>query len=215
MNAPSSCLSADRDGVATLYRENHAWLRNWLAYRLRSWGRGVADDLAHDTFLRILASRDGGQREAIRQPRAYLTRIANCVLVSWRRRQSLELAWLEALATLPEPLQPSPEQQSVIVETLHEIDALLDTLRPRVKQAFLMATLDGMKQKDIAQALGVALRRLGQALMDHQPIHDGDGGPVRQLGHQSGYLGPEVDARPGPCRSWLAGQPCHRPCGPG
>ncbi|MCM6745363.1 helix-turn-helix domain-containing protein, partial [Pseudomonas aeruginosa] len=42
-------------------------------------------------------------------------------------------------------------------ETLHEIDALLDTLRPRVKQAFLMATLDGMKQKDIAQALGVAL----------------------------------------------------------
>ncbi|HHW2056019.1 TPA: sigma-70 family RNA polymerase sigma factor, partial [Pseudomonas aeruginosa] len=28
MNAPSSCLSADRDGVATLYRENHAWLRN-------------------------------------------------------------------------------------------------------------------------------------------------------------------------------------------
>ncbi|MCR7986674.1 helix-turn-helix domain-containing protein, partial [Pseudomonas aeruginosa] len=35
--------------------------------------------------------------------------------------------------------------------------ALLDTLRPRVKQAFLMATLDGMKQKDIAQALGVAL----------------------------------------------------------
>ncbi|MFP6517805.1 sigma-70 family RNA polymerase sigma factor [Pseudomonas aeruginosa] len=143
--------------LATLYRENHAWLRNWLAYRLRSWGRGVADDLAHDTFLRILASRDGGQREAIRQPRAYLTRIANCVLVSWRRRQSLELAWLEALATLPEPLQPSPEQQSVIVETLHEVDALLDTLRPRVKQAFLMATLDGMKQKDIAQALGVAL----------------------------------------------------------
>lgn len=157
MNAPSPCLQADRDCVATLYRENHAWLRNWLAYRLRSWGRGVADDLAHDTFLRILASRDGGQRDAIRQPRAYLTRIANCVLVSWRRRQSLELAWLEALATLPEPLQPSPEQQSVIVETLHEIDALLDTLRPRVKQAFLMATLDGMKQKDIAQALGVAL----------------------------------------------------------
>lgn len=109
------------------------------------------------TLPRILASRDGGQRDAIRQPRAYLTRIANCVLVSWRRRQSLELAWLEALATLPEPLQPSPEQQSVIVETLHEIDALLDTLRPRVKQAFLMATLDGMKQKDIAQALGVAL----------------------------------------------------------
>ncbi|PWB31975.1 RNA polymerase subunit sigma [Pseudomonas sp. SDI] len=143
--------------VATLYVENHAWLRNWLAYRLRSWGRGVADDLAHDVFLRILLSPDARQPEPIRQPRAYLTKIANCVLVSWRRRQSLELAWLDALATLPEPQQPSPEQQSVILESLHEIDALLDTLKPRIRQAFLMATLDGMKQKDIAAALNIAL----------------------------------------------------------
>ncbi|MBH9396704.1 RNA polymerase subunit sigma [Pseudomonas aeruginosa] len=157
MNAPSPCLSADRGSVATLYLENHAWLRGGRAYRLRSWGREVGDALAQAPFLRILARPDAAQREAIRQPRAYLTRIATCVLVSWRRRQSLELAWLEALATLPEPLQPSPEQQSVIVETLHEIDALLDTLRPRVKQAFLMATLDGMRQKDIAEALDVAL----------------------------------------------------------
>ncbi|MGV8268367.1 sigma-70 family RNA polymerase sigma factor, partial [Pseudomonas aeruginosa] len=31
MNAPSPCLQADRDCVATLYREIHAWLGNWLA----------------------------------------------------------------------------------------------------------------------------------------------------------------------------------------
>ncbi|MNE78243.1 putative RNA polymerase sigma factor FecI [compost metagenome] len=79
------------------------------------------------------------------------------MLVSWRRRQSLERAWLEALALIPEPLHPSPEQHSVILETLHEIDALLDTLKPRIKQAFLMATLDGMKQKDIALALKLAV----------------------------------------------------------
>ncbi|MEG0632165.1 MAG: sigma-70 family RNA polymerase sigma factor [Pseudomonas sp.] len=156
--APSPSSSGpDSSSVATLYVENHAWLRSWLAYRLRSWGRGVADDLAHDVFLRILLSPDARQPEPIRQPRAYLTKIANCVLVSWRRRQSLELAWLEALATLPEPQHPSPEQQSVILESLHEIDALLDTLKPRIRQAFLMATLDGMKQKDIAAALNIAL----------------------------------------------------------
>ncbi|WP_460418042.1 sigma-70 family RNA polymerase sigma factor [Pseudomonas sp. microsymbiont 2] len=143
--------------VTTLYLENHAWLRGWLAYRLSSWGRGVADDLAQDIFVRVLASRGTLPPETIRQPRAYLTRIANCVLVSWRRRHSLEQAWLQALALVPEAEQPSPEQQSVILETLHEIDAMLDTLRPRVRQAFLMATLDGMKQKDIAQALNIAL----------------------------------------------------------
>ncbi|CAI8733765.1 sigma-70 family RNA polymerase sigma factor [Pseudomonas soli] len=143
--------------VIALYVEHHAWLRGWLAYRLRSWGRGVADDLAQDIFVRVLASRDTTQPDTLRQPRAYLARIANCVLVSWRRRHSLEQAWLEALALVPEVEHPSPEQQSVILETLHEIDAVLDSLRPRVRQAFLMATLDGMKQKDIAQALNIAL----------------------------------------------------------
>lgn len=150
-------LRTDPCAVTTLYLENHAWLRGWLAYRLRSWGHGVADDLAQDIFLRVLTSRDATQPDTLRQPRAYLARIANCVLVSWRRRHSLEQAWLEALAQVPAPEHPSPEQQSVILETLHEIDAVLDTLRPRVRQAFLMATLDGMKQKDIAQALNIAL----------------------------------------------------------
>jgi len=85
MNAPfSPPNSTEPCSIETLYIENHAWLRNWLAYRLRSWGRGVADDLAQDTFLRVLASREGARVEPIRQPRAYLTRIANCVLVSWR-----------------------------------------------------------------------------------------------------------------------------------
>ncbi|MCE7765578.1 sigma-70 family RNA polymerase sigma factor [Pseudomonas putida] len=158
MNAPfSPPNSTEPCSIETLYIENHAWLRNWLAYRLRSWGRGVADDLAQDTFLRVLASREGARVEPIRQPRAYLTRIANCVLVSWRRRQSLEQAWLEALLLLPEPECPSPELQCAILETLHEIDAVLDKLRPRARQAFLMATLDGMKQKDIAVALNIAL----------------------------------------------------------
>lgn len=149
--------STDSSTLATLYAQNHRWLRAWLAYRLRSWGRGVADDLAHDVFVRILLTPDARQAEPIRHPRAYLTRIANCVLVSWRRRQSLELAWLDALATLPPLQHPSPEQQHVILESLHEIDALLDTLKPRVRQAFLLATLDGMKQKDIATALNIAL----------------------------------------------------------
>lgn len=158
MSTPRSRSLRDAScDVTTLYLENHTWLRSWLAYRLQSWGRGVADDLVQDVFLRILTSQERLKADAIRQPRAYLTRLANCVLASWWRRHSLELAWLEALALLPEPLQPSPEQQSVIIETLHEIDAMLDRLRPVVKQAFLMATLDGMKQQDIARTLNIAL----------------------------------------------------------
>lgn len=153
----SRISSTHHDAIATLYLENYAWLRNWLDYRLRSWGRGLADDLAHDVFLRMLSSKNSSQHDAIQQPRAYLTCLANCVLVSWRRRQSLEASWLQALRELPEALQPCAEQHWIILETLHEIDAMLDSLKPRVRQAFLLATLDGMKQKDIARQLKVAL----------------------------------------------------------
>lgn len=124
----------------------------------------MTNDLAHDAFLRIFASRDDGQCNAIRQPRAYLIHIANCALVSRCHHRLLEPAWLGALATLSEPLQPPPEQQSMAVETLYEINALPDTLRSRVRQAFLIATLDGMKQKDTAQALDVALSTVKKSI---------------------------------------------------
>ena len=40
---------------------------------------------------------------------------------------------------------------------LQLLDEALDTLPPRVRQAFLMAQLDGLKQRDIAEALGLSV----------------------------------------------------------
>lgn len=142
------------DPVATLYIDHHAWLRNWIACKLRHSGREVAEDLAHDTFVSLIRNRP---RQQLCKPRAYLTTVAKGVLVSWLRRQSLERAWLETLAAMPEDLQPSPEHQYLILETLAEIDGMLDSLKPRVKQAFLMASVEGLKQAEIAERLGISL----------------------------------------------------------
>lgn len=154
---PSSALTSSAD-IATLYADHHSWLRNWIASKLQHSGREVAEDLAHDTFVSLISSRNRApQPDELLKPRAYLATVAKGVVVSWIRRQSLERAWLETLATLPEPQHPSVEHQHIIVETLAEIDAMLDTLKPRAKQAFLMATVDGMKQADIAAALGISI----------------------------------------------------------
>jgi len=59
---------------------------------------------------------------------------------------------------MPEPLAPSPEQQAIILETLQEIDAMLDGLAPPVRQAFLMAQLEGLGYAEIAMRLGVSER---------------------------------------------------------
>lgn len=138
--------------IGALYRSHHGWLYRWLHRRL---GHAAdAADLAHDTFTRLIGTRD---LSAVQEPRAYLTTVAKGLMVNWLKRQSLERAYLEALATCPEAQVPSPEHRAIVLETLHEIDAMLDALSPRAKRAFLLSQLEGMKYEDIAAQLGVSL----------------------------------------------------------
>ncbi|WP_049290225.1 sigma-70 family RNA polymerase sigma factor, partial [Pseudomonas aeruginosa] len=113
-----------------------------------------AADLAQDTFARLLASR---RVLDAREPRAYLTTVAKGLMINWFQRQSLERAYLDALANLPEDLAPPPEQRLMVLETLHEVDALLGSLPDRVRQAFLLAQIEGLKYEAIAERLGVSL----------------------------------------------------------
>lgn len=137
--------------VGQLYHEHHGWLYAWLRNRLNC--QHQAEDLAQDTFTRLLSSNSLD----IHHPRAYLTTIAKGILVNWYRRQALEKAYLEALEHIPEHAMPSEEQRYLILETLHEIDALLDLLPPKVKQAFLLSQIEGWKYQSIADALDVSL----------------------------------------------------------
>ncbi|MCA1323626.1 sigma-70 family RNA polymerase sigma factor [Herbaspirillum sp. alder98] len=149
MTAPD--LSAARD-VGVLYTDHHSWLQQWLRARL---GNACdAADLAHDTFLRVIERRRVAE---INEPRAFLTTVARGILVNWYQRRALESAFLEALAALPEAEAPSPEQRYLILETLTQVDAMLDSLPPRARQAFLLSQLDGLKYDDIATRLGCSL----------------------------------------------------------
>lgn len=149
MPAAETALPPD---LTALYTAHHGWLQGWLRRRLGN--RADAADLAQDTFVRILGARD---LAVVQEPRAYLTTVAKGVLVNWYKRQALERAYLEALAALPEPLAPSPEERALVLETLHEIDAMLDALAPIVRRTFLLSQLDGMKYEDIAAQLQVSL----------------------------------------------------------
>lgn len=144
------------DSVQRLYREHHGWLRNWLRGRL-----GCADsaaDLAQDTFVRVLSADDAAHRvSAIREPRSYLATIAQRVMVDHFRRQSLERAYLDALAQMPEPTAISPEASALILETLLEVDAMLHGLGDKARQAFLWSQLEGIGYAEIASRLGVSV----------------------------------------------------------
>lgn len=144
--------AAPSDSLSTLYRDHHGWLAGWLRRKL---GNGHdAADLAHDTFLRIIAARNAA---AIEEPRKYLATIAKGLVVDRFRRQSIEAAWLETLAARPEPLAISPKTRALILETLLAIDRMLDELGPRAREIFLLAQFEGLTYAAIGERLGVSV----------------------------------------------------------
>jgi RNA polymerase sigma-70 factor (ECF subfamily) len=149
--------------VNTLYCEHRGWLFNWLRRKLGSSDN--AADLTQDTFLRIIASRD--TLLGIREPRAFLVTTANRLMADRARRKLIEDAYLRelALAAAHQAGHPSPEQILETVQALTQIEAVLDGLADKPRQAFLLHYLDGDTQQQIANQLGVSERMVRKYLV--------------------------------------------------
>ncbi|MCX2685022.1 sigma-70 family RNA polymerase sigma factor [Pseudomonas sp. DCB_AW] len=161
---PANDLSL-RSAVNDLYCEHHGWLNGWLRKRL---GNAFdAADLTQDTFVRVIKARSALD---IREPRPYLSRIAKGLLIDLIRRRSLEQAYLEALASLPEALQPSLEEQAILLQAVVEIDRLLQGLGPKVKQVFMLSQFDGLTYPQIAEHMNISVRSVNNYMakaMEH------------------------------------------------
>ena len=150
----SSPAPAGSTEVADLYRLHHGWMLRWLQRKLGN--ASDAAELAHDAFVRLL-SRPRQFNDA-EHARAYLGRLSrNLYIDHWRRRQ-IEQAWLEVLAAQPPHYAPSLEQQALILETLGQLQAMLERLPDRVAEAFCLAQLQGLTHQQIARQLGVTER---------------------------------------------------------
>lgn len=153
-------MVSHNSSIQTLYQSHSRWLLGFLYRRLGS--RFDAADLVQDTFLRILHRPRAFDSET--GERSYLATIARGLCIDHWRRQKLEQAWLDYLALQPAAVQPSPEQRALIVETLHEVDAMLLRLPDNVRQAFLLAQVDGLAYREIATHLGVSERMVKKYL---------------------------------------------------
>lgn len=146
-----------------LYDDHHGWLFGWLRRKLGST-EGAAD-LAQDTFLRIVASRD--TLLGVREPRAFLVTTAQRLIIDQARRQAIEAAYLRELAFAAEHLggAPSPEHLLETLQALTQIEMALDGLAAKPRQAFLLHYLDGETHGFIAEHLGVSTRMIQKYLV--------------------------------------------------
>jgi RNA polymerase sigma-70 factor (ECF subfamily) len=141
------------EATQALYLQHHGWLVARLRRKLGcAWD---AADLAQSTFVRVLTAT--GQRlDDVAEPRAYLTTIAQRLLSNHLRRRQIERAYLDALATLPEPVAPPPDARLMVLETLVAIDRLLAGLPVVARKAFLLWRLEELTQEQIAAQLGIS-----------------------------------------------------------
>lgn len=153
--------------IEELYSDHHNWLQRWLCRKLGD--AFDAADVAQDTFMRVLTAPDSSTEKQngwnLMEPRAYLTLIAKRLVSNLHRRRSLENAYVEALALMPPACVMSPEQQRMILETLQEIDAMLDSLPAKVREAFLMAQMEELPYQQIAARLDVSERTVKRYLV--------------------------------------------------
>lgn len=137
--------------IDAAFVDQHGWLRKLL--HRRTGCPDMAADITQDVFVRLLTKKT---IPAVREPRAYLARIAHGLLVDRWRRDAIERAWMQTLL-ITSAAGPTPEEQAEIVEALARIDALLDGLKPRVREVFLLSRLDGLTYPEIARRLSVSL----------------------------------------------------------
>lgn len=149
-----SILSAR--SIADVYHQHQPWLLNVFRYKLGNYDD--AADLAQDAFIRLLKKPITFESSAA--TKAYLSKMANGMCIDFWRHEQIKQTWLETLAAHPSAVIPSPEQQTLLLELMVEVDAMLRQLSINARSAFLLSQIDGLTYSQVASVLNVSERMI-------------------------------------------------------
>lgn len=133
--------------VATIY---DAHQRELFSFALRSCrDRNVAEDLVHESFVRLIVEVEAGREPA--NARAWLYRVIANLAVSRGRRATVAQRQLGEL--VDRGTQPGPEPLFLENERRSDLEAILAELGTDARTALLMAA-NGFSGIEIAEAIG-------------------------------------------------------------
>jgi RNA polymerase sigma-70 factor (ECF subfamily) len=154
-----------------------------------------AEDLVQDLFVKLESQAVG----PVAEPRAYLYRMLDYLLLDRRRsaarRARREEAWTAAASgsALEVDDRPSAERLLIDRERLDRVASALGALPERSLLIFTRYRIDSVPQKVIAADLGISvsavekhLQRAYRVLVDLRPLLDEDVPPPRRLSGKEG-----------------------------
>lgn len=128
-------------------------LVRFIARRLRS----VADarDLAHEAYVRLLRVK---RKDLIRDPQAYLFRIAANILYEFELKRKADAAGMTRCATyeLVDADSGLPERDVEALLAAKRIEAVLGQLSPRCRAVLILYRRDGLSYKEISAQIGIS-----------------------------------------------------------
>ena len=144
---------ADGADLDLLYRNHAPGLRRRLRARVKSLEE--ANDLVHDAFARLLGARSLSR---VRDPGAFLNRIARNLLIDRNRRLSARSTHIPI--GLGEDIAVAPDQgHQIEVEQMHQrFREIVATLPPRTREVFVLHRVEGHSYKEIAVRLDISVR---------------------------------------------------------
>jgi RNA polymerase sigma factor (sigma-70 family) len=142
-----------------------SWQKRWNRSLLRFLGRCVhttvdIELLARETYSRLLRARELGE---LRNPQAYLLRVASHLLAEWRDNSthSGHAGTADDNLLIEEGSPPLQLEASISQERL---DHTLKTVSPTVRAVLLLRLRDDRSCKDIAQELDITVRQVRRYL---------------------------------------------------
>lgn len=118
--------------------------------RLRN--RAQAEDLAHDTFVRVLEADSA----AVQQPRAYLHQTARNIAVDGYRREDRRGALESQAIEHSSSTSGDPEHYMHAIQLADFIERALTELPVNCRKIFVWQKIEGLTQAEIAERLGLS-----------------------------------------------------------
>jgi len=137
-------------------------LVRFIARRLRS----VVDarDVAHEAYVRLLRVK---RKDLIRDPQAYLYRIAVNILYEFELKRKADAIGLARCAEC-QALEVDfghPEHNVEVLQARKRIEAVLGQLSPKCRAVFILYRRDGLSYKEIGARIGISTNMVKKYLV--------------------------------------------------
>ena len=137
------------------------WNRSLVQFLRRRVPASVdIEDLAQETYLRLLRAKDLSE---VRNPHAYLLRVARHVALEWRGEQQHVVSGIDIdESMLVDETPPELELDARLAE--HRLEKMLAEVSPMMRAVLILRIRDELTCEEIARELQITLRQVRRYL---------------------------------------------------